>query len=110
MDANTKIYYAKPDVLRYSMMGWEFLKGIYHPLISSLSKRDLSGYQLVAHTTKTDLSDIFQYYQAEVWSSRGEMREYIRELGLNHTSMSVGDLVEIKGVYHFCDSDGWVAL
>lgn len=104
----TNIYYAKPELIRDSMMGWDFLVGIKHPLIERLRNHDLSDYQKVAMTTKTDLSVIFESYQAEVWSPRGEMREFIREMGLNHTSMSVGDIVEMEGEYYFCDPDGWV--
>lgn len=104
----TNIYYAKPELIRDSMMGWDFLVGIKHPLIERLRNHDLSDYQKVAMTTKTDLSVIFEFYQAEVWSPRGEMREFILEMGLNHTSMSVGDIVEMEGEYYFCDRDGWV--
>jgi hypothetical protein len=31
--------------------------------------------------------------QAENWSPNGEMRDFIRILGLSHTSMSVGDVI-----------------
>ena len=107
MGKPTNVYYAKPELFREVVMGWEFLKGINHPVIERLVKHDLTGYQKVAMTTKTDLSVIFEFYQAEVWSPRGEMREFIREMGLNHTSMSVGDIVEMEGEYYFCDPDGW---
>lgn len=39
------------------------------------------------------LEMIFAAMQAEVWSPNGEKRELIKELGLLHTSMSVGDMV-----------------
>ena len=40
------------------------------------------------------LEDIFMFMQADRWSPNGEARELIQRLGLRHTSMSVGDLVE----------------
>ena len=40
-----------------------------------------------------DNEDIFMHLQAERWSPRGEARELIRKKGLNHTSMSVGDVI-----------------
>ena len=39
------------------------------------------------------LEKIYSEMQAEVWSPNGEKRELIKELGLLHTSMSVGDMV-----------------
>ena len=39
------------------------------------------------------LEDVFLHFQAEVWSPNGEARELIRRLKIQHTSMSVGDVV-----------------
>lgn len=33
-------------------------------------------------------------------------QQFIRENG-THTSMSVGDIIEIKGVYYLCEDAGW---
>lgn len=41
-----------------------------------------------------NLEKIFQTMQGHMWSPEGEARELIIALGLHHTSMSVGDLVE----------------
>ena len=40
------------------------------------------------------LENIFFLMQGEVWSPEGEARELIGLIGLHHTSMSVGDLIE----------------
>ena len=40
-----------------------------------------------------DLEEVFYAMQGEVWSPHGEAREFIRSLGLKHTSMSVGDVI-----------------
>lgn len=41
-----------------------------------------------------DLDEVFYLQQGEIWSPNGEMRGFIRFLGLQHTSMSVGDVIE----------------
>ncbi len=40
------------------------------------------------------LDEVFYLQQAEVWSPNGEARDLIRSLGLHHTSMSIGDVIE----------------
>ncbi len=51
-------------------------------------------YQFLLCLEADNLEQVFQYLQGEIWSPRGEARELMRELGLNHTSMSVGDLIQ----------------
>ncbi len=41
-----------------------------------------------------NLNDVYVTMQAEVWSPNGEARNLICSKGLNHTSMSVGDIIE----------------
>jgi len=40
-----------------------------------------------------NLEDVFKKMQGENWSPNGEARKLIIEKGLEHTSMSVGDVV-----------------
>lgn len=56
------------------------------------------------------LEYVFQAMQGESWSPNGEARSLIREKGLSHTSMSVGDVVEIGEFFFMVDSMGWVEL
>lgn len=37
--------------------------------------------------------EVFTLMQGENWSPNGEARDYIRSLGLSHTSMSAGDRI-----------------
>jgi hypothetical protein len=54
------------------------------------------------------LEAVFYLMQAERWSSRGEAQSVIRELGLTHTSMSVGDVVQDEsGRCYECLMLGW---
>ena len=51
---------------------------------------------------------VFHAMQGENWSPNGEAIDLILSRGLDHTSMSVGDVVrDGDGVYWMCDSFGW---
>jgi len=41
-----------------------------------------------------NLDDVYYKMQGEVWSPNGEARGFIRSKGLEHTSMSTGDVIE----------------
>lgn len=57
------------------------------------------------------LDDAFRLMQGENWSPNGEARELLQALGLNHTSMSVGDVLrDEEGMYWECLERGWRAL
>lgn len=43
----------------------------------------------------SSLEQLFHDMQGEIWSPNGEARGLIERKGLRHTSMSVGDVVEI---------------
>lgn len=51
---------------------------------------------------------IFTSLQGERWSPEGEARQLIWNMGLRHTSMSVGDVVEIDGRFHIAAFVGWI--
>lgn len=46
-------------------------------------------------TNDVKLDDIYMLMQGEVWSPEGEAREFIQALGLKHTSMSIGDIIDM---------------
>ena len=48
----------------------------------------------VMRLDEENLEDVYFVMQAENWSPNGEARQAIEDLGLSHTSMSVGDVVE----------------
>lgn len=56
------------------------------------------------------LDNAFWLLQGENWSPNGEARDFIREKGTDHTSMSVGDILFDPDTLtsHFCCSIGWV--
>ena len=54
-------------------------------------------YQFVAFQWGENKDEIFHTMQGEIWSPNGEARPLIRGLKLQHTSMSVGDIVVEEG-------------
>ena len=49
--------------------------------------------------------------QGENWSPRGEARPLIARLGLGHTSLSLGDVVQAPdGRYYVCTWSDWDEL
>lgn len=64
------------------------------------------------HVNKVDdheelLDKTFMLMQGENWSRNGEARPIIEEAGLGHTSMSVGDIVQIDDDFYACDMTGF---
>ena len=54
------------------------------------------------------LDDAWRQMQAEYWSPNGEGRPLLERLGLSHTSMSVGDVIQDdEGKYWECLDLGW---
>jgi len=47
----------------------------------------------VRNLEANSLEEVYSEMQGENWSPHGEQREYIKSLGLSHTSMSVGDII-----------------
>lgn len=102
------IWYVKPEHGRDLRMGPEFLKeqGIPLPTIKTLDKT----HTLLGAVGERNLNEIYRMMQGEVWSPRGEARNLIRKKGLRHTSMSVGDIVQIGNKIHMVDNLGFEKL
>ncbi len=63
------------------------------PLKKMSAQQFFSTYKPVEVLEAQSLESVYFCMQGENWSPNGEMREFIRVLGLSHTSMSVGDVV-----------------
>lgn len=61
----------------------------WHP-----SESDVQEYIKVKEVEASSLEEVFYKMQGEVWSPNGEGRNLIQSLGLHHTSMSVGDVIQ----------------
>lgn len=57
----------------------------------SIEKTHIKLGEIAGHE---NFEEIFNAMQGETWSPNGEARELIKSLGLDHTSMSVGDIIQ----------------
>lgn len=90
----TKIWYMKPEHMRalgFGGLTWAKKEGT---VVTKKTVRE-ETHVLLGEINCVDLEEIFIMLQGENWSPRGEARTLIESLGLSHTSMSVGDVVEI---------------
>ena len=90
-----RVYYQKPETF-HKTMGCD---------VSYITLKDMNKTHVyLMETCGNDLEDLFQSMQGENWSPNGEAREMISGKGLQHTSMSVGDVV------HEVETDRWFVV
>jgi len=116
-----KIYYYKPEYSRDMVMGVEFLKENdllpdtnniekTHILLNDTLEYDsLDEIDYEFNGTGT-LENIYSMYQGENWSPNGEARELILSKGLNHTSMSMGDIIQVDDEFYMVDTFGFTEI
>lgn len=111
---NVNIWYFKDEFRRDAMMGHRFCTqhGLFPIDTSDLTKTHIKLGAIRANVVLSldDLDPIFSIMQGEEWSPNGEARDLIKSLGLSHTSMSVGDIIEVDGSVYLVDSCGFVTL
>jgi len=105
----TKIWYVKSEHTRDYMFGLDFITSKLGKEVPS-SKNIEETYMLLGSIKERELNSIYQLLQGEVWSPNGEARNLITTLDLSHTSMSIGDIVEIDGNLYFVDRYGFKKL
>ena len=110
LPGTTEVWYFKPEMGRDMMMGLEFIQeqlpGVY-PEPYNLSKTHI----MLGRVKSKDKDQLFHSLQGDFWSPQGEARDLIKAIGLNHTSISIGDILVINGSAFFVDSGaGWVNL
>jgi hypothetical protein len=67
-----------------------------------------SEYVFVGTQFAKSKDDVYARMQGDRWSPRGEARKLIKAIGLQHTSMSVGDVVvDSHGAVFEADRIGW---
>lgn len=113
------VFYMRPDFILSGLMGYAMLeqRGIV-PTVDTLETTHIKLREVEAE----DPEEVFDMMQGENWSPNGEARPLIQSLGLQHTSLSVGDIIryEEDGAYEgsrilagsifMCDNAGWVFL
>jgi hypothetical protein len=99
----TEIWYMKPSSFRDWSMGYDWL--VEQGAIPALSLRQT--HILLGKIACRDLHMIFKLMQGENWSPKLEASNLIRSKGLQHTSMSVGDVIGIGGRFWVVDIMGF---
>jgi hypothetical protein len=104
----------KPEFSRDGMMGADWLreKGkLPDPANLSVTHVHLKDLELPGGTERDFQRErVYYLMQAEQWSPFGEARGLIKKKGLQHTSMSMGDIVVVDGETHIVDRFGFARL
>lgn len=75
-----------------------------------LTHKAVCHFYIDEHKSPTILDYTFQWMQGENWSPNGEANDHIRSLDLRHTSMSVGDIVQVEDRFYCCEPIGWCEI
>lgn len=101
-----QIWYLKPLHLRTSLLG-----GANELDPRRLKRTHAHLLDLEINNAVDPLEEIFGKMQGEVWSPNGEARALIQEKSLQHTSMSVDDIiVDEAGRVYIVDAIGFREL
>ena len=93
LPGNTKVWYAK----QFGQPGFD--------------KEDPEATHILLGTVAgEDPEMLWGALQGEFWSPEGEARNLIIEKGLHHTSMSVGDVLQIGETFHLVAPMGFKTL
>lgn len=93
------VWYMKPEHFR------EGICGLFSHPVGGGEPKPLKLHETHVHLRNVqaaDLNEVYALQQAEVWSPNGEARDLIAAKGLQHTSMSVGDVIVDK------NGEAWV--
>ena len=56
------------------------------------------------------LNEIYSVFQGERWSPEGEARALINSLDAIHTSISIGDIIQVNEIFYVVDRSGFEIL
>jgi len=105
------IWYVKKAIpiedRRDIIMGYDWLKERRPDLLAEIPEKT---HNILGTVGERNLEEIFRMMQGEAWSPMGQARQLVTRKGLDHTSMSVGDVVQIGSQYHFVDRIGFEKL
>ncbi len=104
----TEIWYMKKENFRWASSGLEFLKD--HPELYPDPFNLSRTHVLVGRISAREANQVFQVMQGDFWSPEGQARSLIKDLGLIHTSMSVGDVMVIDGEIMVVEPAGFVRI
>jgi hypothetical protein len=103
-----RVWYMRPTWFGEGMMGHAWCKE--HGTLPNPAALEAT-HVLLKNIFAASLEDVFTAMQGEVWSPNGEASLLIMARGLDHTSMSVGDIaVDPAGKPWMVDRQGFVEL
>ena len=106
---HTQVWYMKPATFRNLIMGYDFVAE--HVPQALPDPRNLhKTHVLVGVLNVTSPGQIYHQMQGEMWSPHGEARSMIQGLGLQHTSMSIGDIIVEGSDVLMVDTHGFKKL
>ena len=90
----TGIWYCQDDAMRDFLMGPRFVldQNGELPTAATLSRT----HKLIGKVQETHPDKIFRGMQGHIWSPEGQARSMLQKLGIGHTSMSVGDIIQVS--------------
>jgi hypothetical protein len=105
------IWYWKPEFSRDLLMGYDWVVE-HNPELLEQTARQMPRrtHKTIGRVGTRNLGEIYKMMQGEIWSPNGQARKMIGRVGLDHTSMSVGDIIQIGSQYHFVDRVGFERL
>ncbi len=102
-----KVWYMKPGVSRDLGMGLEWLvKKNMVPTHATFTQT----HTFLGTLDTADVNEALEMMQGENWSPRGEARAFIKGLGLDHTTICTGDIVQVGDDVFFLDRLGFEKL
>ena len=77
---------------------WYMKHPIYHDsAFAMIDPSDLGATHVkLGNISATDLNEAYETMQGHTWSPVGKAREFIKALGICHTSMSIGDVIRTE--------------
>ncbi len=89
-----EIWYSRQmKEIKKNWMIWEYNIQLGKSLKFPKNKQHLRKSHVRLGNVNMTKNQIFHNMQGEIWSPNGEARQFIKNKGLNHISMSVGDIV-----------------
>lgn len=107
LPGRTQVWYMKPSFFRDGLWGYNSLEkdgNLPDP------KRLGKTHELLGSISEKNLDKVFKMMQGHIWSPKGEARHLIKSKGLQHTSMSVGDVIKVGNKAFIVDMSGFKEL
>ena len=104
---NTKIWYYKKNFMRKN----PFIFADVQDFNEVIDKYNLeSTHDFVIQINDISKERIFKNMQSTIYSPNGEAVNFIILNNISHTSMSLGDIIQIDDKVWICDMLGWTEI